>query len=189
MNNVDKLDDEADLVIDKPGFILATHREELNYSLEYVADKLHLRVRIIELLEQDDYKSMPEPVFIKGYIRAYAKLLGISAEPLLDIFNKIHGKDKKLGKALWQSKRQNNKAERAIRFVTTGFVLIVIVAVAIWWRGNKENAHIFSANFQPIEKPSNPKRESDIRLTDLSKMRSLLSSAADNDWTQEQGGE
>ncbi len=189
MNITDRLDNDADLVNEKPGFILATHREELNYSREYVADKLHLRIRIIELLEQDDYKSMPEPVFIKGYIRAYAKLLGISAEPLLDIFNKTNGKDKKLEKALWQSTRPSNKAERIIRLVTTGFVLMVIVAVIIWWLGNKENENIFSANFQTIEKTTKPaKQESDIRLTDLSKMRSLLSSA-NTDWPKEQSSD
>lgn len=188
MNNTDRLDESADFISEKPGFILATHREELNYSREYVADKLHLRIRIIELLEQDDYKSMPEPVFIKGYIRAYSKLLGISADPLLDIFNKIHGKEKKLEKALWQSRRPSNKAERAIRFVTTGFVLMVVVAVIIWWSGNKENQNVFSANFQPIEKTTKPKKDTDIRLTDLSKMRSLLSST-ESDWMKEQSSE
>ncbi len=184
MSNTDNLDEEKEPIIDKPGLILATHRMELNYSIEYIAEKLHLRARIIELLENDDYFNMPEPVFIKGYLRAYAKLLGISAEPLLETFNKIHGTEKKLERALWQSKRQSNKAERAIRFVTTGFVLLVLVAVIIWWRGNKENEHIFSANFQTLEKPSNPDNENEIRLTDLSKMRSLLSSG--NDFTQEQ---
>lgn len=188
MNNTDRLDDETSLIIEKPGFILATHREELNYSREYVADKLHLRMRIIELLEQDDYQNMPEPVFIKGYIRAYSKLLGISSDPLLEIFNKIHGKEKKLEKALWQSKRPSNKAERVIRFITAGFVLVVVVAVIIWWHGNKENENIFSANFQPIEKTTKSKQESDIRLTDLSKMRSLLSSAG-TDWPKEQSGD
>ncbi len=187
MNNTDRLDEETVLVIEKPGFILATHREELNYSQEYVADKLHLRLRIVELLEEDDYHNMPEPVFIKGYIRAYAKLLGIAADPLLEIFNKIHGKEKKLEKALWQSKRQSNKAERVIRLITTGFVLMVVVAVIIWWRGNKENEHIFSANFQTIEKTSEKTSENDIRLTDLSKMRSLLSSSG-ADFNQEQRG-
>lgn len=177
MSNIGTLDEDTNLIIEKPGFILATHREQLNYSIEYVADKLHLRVQIVELLENDDYQNMPEPVFIKGYIRAYCKLLGISPEPLLDIFNKIHGSEKKLEKALWQSRRPSNRAERLIKLVTTGFVLVVIIAVAVWWRGNKENEHIFSANFQNLEKPAKVTHESEIRLTDLSKMRSLLSSS------------
>lgn len=183
MNNTDMLDDERDPVSDKPGLILAGYRTELNYTTEYVAEKLHLRVRIIEMIEEDDYHKMPEPVFIKGYLRAYAKLLGIPHEPLLESFNKVHGSEKKLEKALWQSRRENNKAERAIRWVTAGFSLVVIVAVSMWWFANKENEHVFSANFQS-QKPSSNPHENEIRLTDLSKMRSLLSSSG-TDLTQE----
>lgn len=184
MNNTTTLEEENYPVADKPGLILAEHRVEMNYTTEYVAERLHLRVCIIEMLEDDDYGSMPEPVFIKGYIRAYARLLGIASEPLLASFNKLHGSEKKLEKALWQSRRQSNKAERAIRWVTTGFATIVIVAVAMWWFANKENEHVFSANFQS-QKPSENPHENEIRLTDLSKMRSLLSSSG-SDLTQEQ---
>lgn len=177
MNSTTTLDDENVTVVDKPGLVLAEHRMELNYTTEFVAEKLHLRVRVIEMLEDDDYHNMPEPVFVKGYLRAYAKLLGVPHEPLLSSFNKLHGSEKKLEKALWQSKRENNRAERVIRWVTASFAVVVIAAVGMWWFANKENEHIFSANFQS-QKPSDNPRENEIRLTDLSKMRSLLSSSS-----------
>ena len=84
---------------EKPGMQLARVREKKGYSQEYVAGKLHLRVRIIELLEVDDYDQMPEPVFIKGYLRAYAKLLSVPAEPLLETFNSMYSSERKLEKA------------------------------------------------------------------------------------------
>ena len=61
---------------------------------------------------------MPEPVFIKGYLRAYAKLLSVPPDPLLEIFTTIYSSDKKLEKALWQSKQRTNKGERLVRVLT-----------------------------------------------------------------------
>lgn len=177
MNNTTIADESDEPVNTTPGATLAEKRMQLNYSVEYVADKLHLRVRVIELLEQDDYVSMPEPVFIKGYIRAYAKLLGIKSEPLLTAFNQSYPSEKKLGRALWQSKRESNKAEHVIRWVTSAFAVIVLIAVAMWWQANKENENIFSSNLQKNIETSNRLSENEIRLTDLSKMRSLLSSS------------
>ena len=74
MNTTKALDEqfEENHAIEYPGAGLARVREKLNISQEYIADKLHLRVAVIELLEADDYDNMPEPVFIEGYLRAYA---------------------------------------------------------------------------------------------------------------------
>lgn len=169
------MDDIAEKVQDKPGAQLAAVRLQKGYSPEYVAGKLHLRVQLIELLETDDYYNMPEPVFIKGYLRAYAKLLGVAPDPLIEIFNGIHTGEKKLERALWQSRREVNKAEHAIRWITGLFALAVLSAVALWWYTNKDNAQLVPATISRADAmPS--KSETEIRLTDLSKMRSLLSS-------------
>jgi cytoskeleton protein RodZ len=159
----------------KPGAHLAAVRLQKGYSPEYVAGKLHLRVRIIELLEADNYHSLPEPVFIKGYLRAYAKLLDVAVDPLIETFNNMYKTERAPEKALWQSRRETNKAEHAIRWLTGFFALIVLTAVAMWWYTNKDNERLFPANVsQATSSPS--KTETEIRLTDLSKMRSLLSS-------------
>lgn len=172
---------------DKPGAQLAFTRIQKGYTVEYVAGKLHLRVRIIELLEADDYLNMPEPVFIKGYLRAYAKLLDVAFQPLLDTFNLLHSSDKKLEKALWQSRRETNKAEHAVRWLTGVFAVIVLAAVMMWWQANKDTEHLFSANVSVAE-PEHNQSETEIRLTDLSKMRSLLSSSGQDELMEKQGG-
>jgi len=172
---------------EKPGAQLASTRIQKGYTAEYVAGKLHLRVRIIELLEADDYLNMPEPVFIKGYLRAYAKLLDVPFQSLLDTFNAQHSTDKKLEKALWQSRRETNKAEHAVRWLTGVFAVIVLAAVTMWWQANKDNEHMFSANVSEAA-PVHNQSETEIRLTDLSKMRSLLSSSGQDTLMEKQGG-
>lgn len=170
---MDEVHNETD---EKPGMQLARIREKKGYSQEYIAIKLHLRVRIIELLEADDYESMPEPVFIKGYLRAYAKLLGLSPEPLLAIFNNNFSSERKLEKALWQqSKRESNKGERTARWLTVVVAIGAIIAVSIWWQKNKDSQQVSASRNTHAQTALN-KPESEIRLTDLSKMHSVFSS-------------
>jgi cytoskeleton protein RodZ len=160
---------------DKPGAILAAQREQKGYTVAYVANKLHLRVRMVELLENDNYAQLPEAVFIKGYLRAYAKLVDLAVEPLLEIFNHNYAGDRKVEKALWQSRRAPARAEYAVRWLTGTFALIVVIAVIFWWQNNKENEKLFSPHMARVETTKPAVADNEIRLTDLSKMRSLLS--------------
>ncbi|MAH24276.1 MAG: hypothetical protein CMP82_10770, partial [Gammaproteobacteria bacterium] len=47
------------------------------------ADLLNLTQRTIEALEADDYQSLPGRVYVNGYVRAYAKMLGLDADDLI----------------------------------------------------------------------------------------------------------
>lgn len=186
MSMTSTIDDSDQIVQEKPGAYLAAQRLLRDYSQEYVAGKLHLRVRIIELLEADDYKNLPEAVFIKGYLRAYAKLLGVPSDPLLKTFNVLYSPERKLEKALWQGRRQSNKAEHAVRWVTILFGLGVVVSVGMWWESNKGTSPIASTTFAQKDVSKTPVKQ-DIRLTDLSKMRSLLSSVSQQELQETQG--
>lgn len=179
MNTTTTLD-ESTVANDKnPGEQLAFIRQQKGYTVEYVANKLHLRARIIELIERSDFHLLPEPVFIKGYLRAYAKLLGVSPEPYLSVFNSQYVVEKKLERApLWQSKREAHKAEYIIRWFTVLFAVGVVVAVAIWWQTNKDNQQLFSAKSIPSDLSLNQipttTETTELKLTDISKMQALL---------------
>lgn len=67
-----------------PGMILSAARNELKWDIEDVAANLNLRVSVIQALESDDYKDLPGPTFVRGYIRAYARLLGIDEADVVD---------------------------------------------------------------------------------------------------------
>lgn len=172
-------DENSNAILEKPGAQLAAIRQQKGYTTEYVAGKLHLRVNMIELIEADDYANMPQPVFIKGYLRAYAKLLHLPYEPLIQQFNELNSHshiERKFERALWQNRREPNKAEHAVRWLTSIFAVIVLAAVAMWWHTNKENEHLFHANVNAVKPTQQAQSETEVKLTDLSKMRSLLSS-------------
>jgi cytoskeletal protein RodZ len=67
-----------------PGIRLQTRRLKNEWSIEDVAADLNLRIEVIAALEADDYSTLPERTYVRGYLRAYARLLGIQEEEVLD---------------------------------------------------------------------------------------------------------
>ncbi|MGI9331080.1 MAG: helix-turn-helix domain-containing protein [Gammaproteobacteria bacterium] len=66
-----------------PGELLRQARTEQGLSLEQVADSLHLDERIVESLEAGRFDDIGAAVYVRGHIKAYARLLGMPDEPLL----------------------------------------------------------------------------------------------------------
>lgn len=77
----------------RPGEHLRQLRLAQKRELADVARDLSMAERQVIALESDDYKSLPEPAFIKGYFRSYARLLGTDATPLIARFNEIYTSD------------------------------------------------------------------------------------------------
>lgn len=65
------------------GRMLSEARERLNLSVADVAAQTKFAPRQIEALEADDFKHLPETAFLRGFVRSYAKILHLDAQPLL----------------------------------------------------------------------------------------------------------
>ena len=83
-----------------PGIRLQTRRLKNEWSIEDVAADLNLRIEVIAALEADDYSKLPERTYVRGYLRAYARLLGIHEEDVLDDLPEIHRARGGLGSVL-----------------------------------------------------------------------------------------
>jgi len=62
---------------------LAGAREQRGWSQADVAQRLKLRVRQLDALERGDWEALPGRAFVRGTLRAYARLLEVDIEPLL----------------------------------------------------------------------------------------------------------
>ncbi len=65
------------------GALLRESREAQGIALEEVAQRLRLMIRQVEAMEADDFACLGQPVFARGFVRNYARLLGIPPEDLL----------------------------------------------------------------------------------------------------------
>ena len=84
-----EIDSNADAVKQSTdiGKQLRRAREAGGLSIQYVASSLHLSPRVIIALEENDFSQF-QPVFVKGYLRNYCRLLNLSVEPMLESYNR-----------------------------------------------------------------------------------------------------
>ncbi|MDA0265507.1 MAG: DUF4115 domain-containing protein [Cyanobacteria bacterium] len=64
------------------GQILHNARVNQGFSCEVIAEKALIRSRLLEAIETADVNALPEPVYTRGLIRQYAKVLGLDGETL-----------------------------------------------------------------------------------------------------------
>ena len=57
--------------------LLSNERVKRGLSLQEVADRLKLSRKQLEAIENDEYDKLPGPAFARGFVRNYAKLLGL----------------------------------------------------------------------------------------------------------------
>jgi cytoskeleton protein RodZ len=66
-----------------PGAFLAAKRGERGLTLQQAAAATRIRVEHLSALEADEPELLPAPVYARGYLRTYARYLGLDAESLV----------------------------------------------------------------------------------------------------------
>ena len=107
-------------------------REQQGLTVQEVAKATHLSGEIIEAIERSDIDNLPQPTYVQGYIRAYAKFVDIPAETVLEEYNRVapHVSETKLAPPPILSHGPNSSTPliKAISLL----LLIVIVMAGIY---------------------------------------------------------
>jgi cytoskeleton protein RodZ len=125
-----------------PGRTLAAQREAMGWTVEQVADQLKLAVRQVVALEAGDYASLPGPAVVRGFVRAYAKIVKLDAAPLVAMIAlDAPGPTDATGTTLRRDKPASFSEVRfpthgkraALPIVPIAVVVVVIAAAAAAW--------------------------------------------------------
>ena len=65
---------------------LRRQRELRSISLREISDATKINIRFLDALEQNDFKHLPGGQFNKGFIRAYARHIGVEGEEMVDAY-------------------------------------------------------------------------------------------------------
>ncbi|RJG40242.1 RodZ domain-containing protein [Motilimonas pumila] len=116
-----------------PGQLLKEAREALNLSQEDIASRLNLRAHNIHDIETDDYDPKVPTAFIKGYLKAYARIVGVSEFDVLDAFKALGLGEAKYANMQSFSQRTQQEAQNTRLTWVSYAVGISIVAALVWW--------------------------------------------------------
>ncbi len=134
MSNKDRAKSETtEEPIERIGLRLKRGREAKGLSLSDVVKQLSLASEIIEALESDDTEALPSAVFVQGYLRSYAKIIDIDAEPLITLY-RAQTPQKELGTLSQPSiKQEVHSGHGVVRAISWIIGLGLIALVAFWW--------------------------------------------------------
>jgi cytoskeleton protein RodZ len=58
-------------------------REAAGLSIDEVAARLHMPARVVRSLEAEDWSRLGAPVFVRGQVRSYSRLVGLTTAPMM----------------------------------------------------------------------------------------------------------
>ncbi|RKT44831.1 RodZ domain-containing protein [Thiocapsa rosea] len=125
---------------DSPGRRLRVQRQSRGLAIERIASQLHLKPEIIEALEQDRFDLLPDPVFITGYLRNYARALGLDPMPLVAAYQAHPGTPKNIEptRPIPGSDRDSGGTRILVRLVSLALAAAVVAMIALWWHDRPE---------------------------------------------------
>jgi cytoskeleton protein RodZ len=119
------------------GQVLRAAREAQGLTLDDVAARLRLMHRQIEAMEADAFSSLGQMVFARGFVRNYARLLGLAPETLLARMEGAPAEAAAVRQAV-VSHRHSWLASPWFVLLVLGLVLLLVVPVGLYWWLNGE---------------------------------------------------
>ena len=158
------------------GAKLQKSRLEQQWSIEDIAANLNLSSEIIEALEAGDYSSLPEWTFVRGYLTAYARLLGVaestvgantgnpdatrgglgSVVPVMD-GSELTSRRKRAP----SDAKMRDRAYRR-RSILIGVCIVIAVLIAWWIGGLRPSA--FEALFSKMKNPQHDSASMTVKI-------------------------
>lgn len=109
------------------GTMLKSERERLGLSREQITEKTRMRIQVVEAIENEAWEALPPPVYVRGFLRSYAKILGLSQEAVIDLYAKC------VPPAPVQIPHPDSSRNRRKKAWPVLLILAVLVAVCGMW--------------------------------------------------------
>ena len=79
---------------------LRREREIRGISLKEIADATKISKRFLEAIERNDHRTLPAPVFTRGFIREYSRYLGLNCDEIVNRYNFAAAGDDRIEKSI-----------------------------------------------------------------------------------------
>lgn len=133
-NNENEVSTPAPVSGPTPGELLRAARIKRNLELRDIADRLRLRLQIIELIEEDDYETFNSATFVRGYLRSYAKALELNEAEVLAAYDRMgYDEPVSIDMQSFSRRKAHQQNDNRLMFVSYAILVLVIGLAIIWW--------------------------------------------------------
>lgn len=151
------------------GEYLKNIRKSINASLETVAAKTKININYLNAIEEGRFNDLPGEVFIKGFLRSYAKFLGIDEADVINRYNQLRKEIKetvpleaKIEEAVQRKETVNLGSKKITPIIGSAVVVFLIILAILFLRTEepvkkaerREDKKIkIEKTEKPVEKP------------------------------------
>ena len=128
------------------GGLLQQARAAQRLTRADIAAVLRLQVRVITALEENNFSSLPVAVFVRGYLRGYAKLVNVPPEPLIAAYERQSATLPTAPPLVVTQATARQPNQSSGDWLWRSFTYIVVFGliglVGLWWQNRDEPAKI-----------------------------------------------
>jgi cytoskeleton protein RodZ len=164
-----------------PGAQLRHAREAAGLALPAISEALHLTVHYIKALENDEYNKLPGLIFVKGYIRSYARFLKLDVDTLLGSYDRYVQTLPEIKSHTLAGNYTRKRNDQAMLWAGAATVVVVLGIAIGWWAfgGSTEPRRTVQQYTTPIQsKPPATPTGTDSPRTESTPPESAPSDAA-----------
>jgi len=112
------------------GALLRRAREEKQLSIEDVAEITKIRKSYLIAIEEGDTGSLPDDVYLRAFLRTYAKVVGVDLDQVMQAANEeLEKEEPPVPKVSLLEKRRAKRRKKRIRFAVIMCILLVALVV------------------------------------------------------------
>ncbi len=120
---------QKELIPMQPGDILRFEREQQGITLERASARSRIRLSVIEAIESGQTNDIPS-VYLRGYIRNYARYLGVDPADIEDHMHNVRGAEPDV-QTVFTVKTRRDQTEKWIK-VSSYLAASALIAVLAW---------------------------------------------------------
>ena len=150
-------------LMESPGKRLKAERESRNLSLKQVFESTRVREHLLKAIEEDQYELISSPVYVKGFLDAYSRYLGLDPNDVVLLYQKYLEYKALSKKPELEQRMTRSKLKQWIAFpkkritlwllIISIPVIILLIAIMVYHGSFKPINH-FLSSFE--KKGSNP---------------------------------
>ena len=122
-----------------PGDRLQAARIEQGLSLDDVAGRMHLSANILKAIENNEFEEITAPIFVKGYLRAYARIVSLDEDDMIDQYIDFYSEEDPPITSTGNTASELSAADPRFKWTTYIVVIIIGVALTTWWWNREQN--------------------------------------------------
>ena len=151
-----------------PGDRLRAERIELGLSIEDVATRMHLSVGILAAIEENNFDDITAPIFVKGYLRAYARIVSLDEDELIIQYLDYYSDEDPPINSTSNLAPEISADDARVKWITYLVIIGLLALLAAWWWNQYQiETDVVSLDAEPAVSIQEPEATSDIAKSEI----------------------